>query len=189
MDTTQRAERIIWVSLLLVFLLVFLQTAWVGDDVFITLRTVDNFIHGFGLRWNVVERVQTYTHPLWMFAMLPIFAFGRNAYLTAVILSLVFSMATLLVIAGHVRSKDAFPGLIVLLVSKAFIDFSVSGLENPATHLFLALFCFCFWKQETQEADVRRSVITLSLFASILALNRLDALLFLVPAFLFVLYR
>jgi hypothetical protein len=26
-------------------------------------------------------------------------------------------------------------------------------LENPATHLFLALFCFYFWKQKTAVLD------------------------------------
>ena len=41
-----------------------LCAAWVADDAFITLRTVDNLLAGYGPRWNVVERVQTYTHPL-----------------------------------------------------------------------------------------------------------------------------
>jgi hypothetical protein len=47
----------------------FIWTAWIVEDAFITLRTVDNFIHGYGLRWNIAERVQTYTHPLSMFAL------------------------------------------------------------------------------------------------------------------------
>ena len=40
--------------------------AWISDDAFITLRTIDNMLEGYGPRWNVIERVQTYTHPLWM---------------------------------------------------------------------------------------------------------------------------
>jgi arabinofuranosyltransferase len=39
--------------------------AWVGDDAVITARVVDNFLHGYGLRWNVSDRVQAFTHPLW----------------------------------------------------------------------------------------------------------------------------
>jgi hypothetical protein len=27
-----------------------LGTAWIGDDAFITLRVIDNFVNGFGLR-------------------------------------------------------------------------------------------------------------------------------------------
>src|ERR1044072_5834284 len=52
-----------------VFFVILFRTAWVSDDAFITFRTVDNLLNGYGLRWNVVERVQSYTHPLWMFAI------------------------------------------------------------------------------------------------------------------------
>jgi hypothetical protein len=44
-------------------------SAWLCDDAYITLRTVANFCHGLGLTWNPDERVQTYTHPLWMLAL------------------------------------------------------------------------------------------------------------------------
>jgi len=53
------------VTALLIFSVV--RSAWLCDDAFITFRTADNFIHGYGLTWNVAERVQTYTHPLWLF--------------------------------------------------------------------------------------------------------------------------
>ena len=45
---------------------VLIRTAWICDDAYITFRTIDNFLHGFGLRWNVAERVQSFTHPLWL---------------------------------------------------------------------------------------------------------------------------
>ena len=53
----------------LVFGVLLIRTAWLDDDAYITFRTVDNVLHGYGLRWNVVDRVQAYTHPLWMMAM------------------------------------------------------------------------------------------------------------------------
>ena len=52
--------------LCLIFLAVLLRTAWLSDDALITFRTVLNFTHGYGLTFNVAERVQAYTHPLWM---------------------------------------------------------------------------------------------------------------------------
>ncbi len=33
-----------------------------GDDAYITYKTVYNFINEYGLRWNIAERVQSYTH-------------------------------------------------------------------------------------------------------------------------------
>lgn len=53
--------------LLIPFTLVFLNTAWVAEDAFITFRAVDNLLKGFGPVWNIGERVQVYTHPLWYF--------------------------------------------------------------------------------------------------------------------------
>jgi hypothetical protein len=44
--------------------------AWVSDDAYLTFRTIENFLNGYGLRWNALERVQTYTHPLWMLLMI-----------------------------------------------------------------------------------------------------------------------
>ena len=37
------------------YILVLLQNAWLCDDAFITFRTIDNFVHGYGLTWNVAE--------------------------------------------------------------------------------------------------------------------------------------
>ncbi|MEO7621934.1 MAG: hypothetical protein ABIS30_02615 [Gallionella sp.] len=49
---------------------ILLGAAWIGDDAFISLRVIDNFVNGFGLRYNVIERVQVYTHSLWLLIVL-----------------------------------------------------------------------------------------------------------------------
>jgi arabinofuranosyltransferase len=38
-----------------VYAVILLRSAYVNEDAYITMRTVDNFINGYGLRWNVVE--------------------------------------------------------------------------------------------------------------------------------------
>src|SRR5437879_502662 len=48
------------------FVWVLLRNTWICEDAFITYRVSDNWIHGFGLRWNPLDRVQVYTHPLWL---------------------------------------------------------------------------------------------------------------------------
>jgi arabinofuranosyltransferase len=62
-------------------LVVLIRTAWMSDDAYITMRTVDNFVNGFGLRWNVVERVQAFTHPAWLMLITPFYAVTREAFL------------------------------------------------------------------------------------------------------------
>jgi len=44
-------------ALLLFFGYLFYITVWLCDDSYITLRTVWNWTNGYGLRWNVGERV------------------------------------------------------------------------------------------------------------------------------------
>ena len=71
-DSPQPENPVPQLALVLVRLfvvLMFVVHAWVGDDAFITLRTVDHFVEGRGLVWNLGERVQVFTHPLWMFVL------------------------------------------------------------------------------------------------------------------------
>jgi arabinofuranosyltransferase len=178
--------------LMLVFVALFITHAWVVDDAYITLRTVHNFVNGLGLRWNVVERVQAYTHPLWMFALSAAYAVTREAFLTTLAVSFTVSLAAVLA-AGRLAGRTGEPWrkallLGVLLASKAFLDFCSSGLENPLTHLLLALFFgrFLFPARPWVEAPPRQ-VGWLFFVAALAFLNRQDTLLFLMPACLFVL--
>ena len=83
-----------WVLALLiaVYATVFVSTAWVGDDAYITFRTVDNFLGGHGLTWNTDERVQAYTHPLWMLVIAAVCATGVDPYFASLLLSAVCSV-------------------------------------------------------------------------------------------------
>ena len=168
------------VVLLGLFVVVLLRTAWICDDAYITLRVVDNAVHGFGLRWNVAERVQAYTHPLWMLLLLPLYAITRETFFTTLTLSLACSLATVAVLAFRVARSVRHAALAVLLLtlSRAFMDYSTSGLENPLTHLLLALFaCQLLLRPEDDGSFLR-----LALLAGLATLNRMDALLLLAPA-------
>jgi arabinofuranosyltransferase len=122
--------------LLVVLVALLIRTAWLCDDAYITLRTVDNFVHGHGLTWNVNERVQAYTHPLWMFVLAFFYFFTREAFFTLHIVSIGVSCLALLGAAKTARSPwTLLLGGSLLLLSKAFVDYSTSGLENPLTHL------------------------------------------------------
>jgi arabinofuranosyltransferase len=174
---------------LLIFALILVRTAWVGDDVYITLRTVDNFVNGYGLTWNVAERVQSFTHPLWMFLLTLIYLPTRDAYLTALFASFLASLATFWLVAR--RQTFAALGVLTLLLSKAFMDYSASGLENPLTHFLLVLFFIAFVERSAKSPDfaplqsletLESGAFRLSFLASLIALNRQDAILFVLPA-------
>ena len=69
----------------------FVWHAWIGDDAYITFRTVENFVHGRGLTWNIAERVQAFTHPLWVLCLSVTCRFSDEYYLTPILLSLAFA--------------------------------------------------------------------------------------------------
>ncbi len=197
---------LVLVGVLALFALLVLRTAWICDDAFITFRTVDNFLHGHGLTWNPPARVQTYTHPLWLFLLIPVHALTGSALATAVVLgALVSLLAALVLVRGFDGQKPNLtapkmrkspgeswirasasttlvPALLVLIFSKVFIDYSTSGLENPLTHLLLALFCVAFWRGALDLRWTMRRFATLAFLAGLLALNRLDTLLLVLPA-------
>ena len=63
----------------LLFLAVFLY-GWVTDDAFITFRVVRNFLAGDGPVYNLGERVQAYTHPLWFWLLSVGIGLGAESY-------------------------------------------------------------------------------------------------------------
>lgn len=167
-----------------VYVVILLRSAYVNEDAYITMRTVDNFVHGYGLRWNVAERVQTFTHPLWLMLITSTYFFTREAFYTLIFLSFAISLATFYFSAANFRRQTlgTIVALSILIFSKAFIDFSSSGLENPLTHLLLALFLLLFLEGADENSSQDRSVFLLSLTAGLATLNRMDTLLFYVPA-------
>jgi len=70
-----------------------LKLAWVCDDAFITFRTIDNFVNGYGLRWNIAERVQTFTHPLWLMVLTPVYAVFGHVFYAVIGVSLVLGLS------------------------------------------------------------------------------------------------
>jgi arabinofuranosyltransferase len=133
-------SRTLAVLFTIVFLVVLIRTAWVSDDALITLRTVLNVTHGYGLTFNVAERVQTFTHPLWMFLLTCVYVVVGNVYTSAFVLSIGVSLAAVwLAVTRAITAWQAVTVGVLLLFSRAFVDYSTSGLENPLLALLLAL--------------------------------------------------
>jgi arabinofuranosyltransferase len=174
-----RLDTALLATLVVALVLLALKCAWACDDAYITFRVVDNLVEGHGPRWNTAERVQAYTNPLWMLLVSVPYALTREPYFTSIALSLALTAATGLLLALR-AARDvagAALALCVLAGSKAFVDFSTSGLENPLLHFaLLGALSAAF----SEEPDRRRS-LRLALWSSAVALTRLDALALLAP--------
>ncbi len=174
-------------SLFAVFVIVLLRSAWVCDDAYITLRTVDNFYNGYGLTWNIGERVQTFTHPLWMLLISLIYFVEDNPYFSLIGLSVLLSTFTLYLLINKISitASNSIIGILLLLSSKSFIDYSTSGLENPLTHLIYAIYIIVF----LNYANSKYSTLILALLAAFGMLNRMDSLLLFLPGLIYVVFQ
>lgn len=188
---TVRGDVPLWIQaavpvLCILFVVLLVKIAWVGDDAFITFRTIDNFLHGYGLRWNITERVQSYTHPLWMFLLAFFVFFTEDIYYTAIFLSMALSLVSLFLLMRHsgLYSLQGITALAVCMSSKAFMDYTSSGLENPLSYLLAGLFLWIWYRPSHPNR-----LFWLVLIGSLSAVNRHDTVILFVPCMLYEFFR
>ena len=122
----RRALPILWLSL---FTLALVRTAWLGDDAHFTFRTIDNFVHGYGLRWNIAERVQAYTHPLWLMLLTPFYWITGEPFFTSIAVLLCSRSSPSGCSLARAPVWTVAAGLTVLLL-RAFIDTHLGPLRT-----------------------------------------------------------
>jgi len=117
---------------------------WIGDDAYIDLRIVRNLLDGYGPVYNVGERVEAYTNPLWV-ALLAVWSalLGRPET-GAWLMGLIFSAVGVLTAqaAGALLALRSDPssgnradivlplGSIAVAAVPVVWDFTTSGLES-----------------------------------------------------------
>lgn len=163
---------------LLILGIVILRAAWMADDAYITLRVVDNFWNGYGLRWNVVERVQVFTHPLWMMLLAAAYGLTREAYFTTLVLSAGCLALTLHLLNKRLSRARGILFVLMLAMSRAFVDYSTSGLENPLSHLLLVSYCLVCLLDERSASRLN----TMAWLAAACLLTRLDLGILVLPS-------
>jgi arabinofuranosyltransferase len=191
---TQRDLKFTAIILTLLFLFVVVRNAWVSDDAYITFRTVENFRAGNGLGYNPNVRVQSFTHPLWMLVLSAVYfiqvnllgiSFSAGLVFLALFLSMGFSGLAFWLLMRMGINRTPVSILIFascVIFSRAFLDYSTSGLENPLTHFLLALFLWKFFENSP-------SFLWLTFLSALIAINRLDALLLVAPVLVLVFWQ
>ncbi len=178
-------------ALLSLTLATLIRTAWISDDAEITLRCVMNLLNGYGPTFNIDERVQPYTHPLW-FLLLSITTFvSRNIFVSAFGLCIVCSMIVLWLLISKLAT-GFWPGILAgvgLLLSKAYLDFSTACLENPLSHLLLVSGLLLGFKALENEENGQRYAGWSVLILLSIYLSRPDLTLLVLPFCSVVLWR
>ena len=138
---------------------------WVQEDAFINFRVIGNLVAGHGPVFNVGERVEVYSDPLWMFLLAithEIVPFLSLEWLS-VLLGLGFTGLGI-VLAGRAmqrlgsRDTDGLVvpvGLLVFSVVSGVWEFATSGLEMGMVFGWIGL---SFWLLVRTEASRRSAV-------------------------------
>ncbi len=165
-----------------------LQNAWVVDDAYISFRAAENLVTGHGLTWNVTERVQVFTNPLWTLLAAMARAVTGEFFFTSIGLSLLGTLGALgVVVWTSTRGLVEQPWkpwllLATLAGSKAVLDYAGSGLESPLSYLLAAAFFGPLLARERTDDLQPGTLAGFLLLASLAFVNRQDTLLLYLPA-------
>jgi arabinofuranosyltransferase len=170
----------------LLFILLVVKIAWVGDDAYISFRALEQLYAGNGPNWSGLERVQVYTSPLWFWMLALVRGISDNAYLNAIVLSILLDIALVIYCLSR-RANFLFAALLLipLMLSNSFMDFTTSGLENPLIYLLLAIFIFNCHDVFTDKD--KTALMPLLLAAAGLLVTRHDLLMVVIFPLLFLL--
>lgn len=177
------------VALLIAFLVlsgVVIGKAFILEDAFINFINIRNFQDGYYYSAIADVRSQSSTSNLWTLLLLAGSFFSKDLPNLAVLLSFVCTAIAVILLINYFVSHGnkwysvALP--LVLAASTSFTDYSTSGLENPLSHMLLALFLVTFLHQQYKELDF----FLLSFISSCLVMNRYDHCLIIAPAMLMI---
>lgn len=189
---SQKQYYLLSTAILIIFTCILFLNAWVVDDAYITFRTVDNFTSGLGLTWNPQERVQVFTHPLWMFLVSFFYLISSELFFTCIILSAVLTLSSVLIAwKTTISCNEHWKGpllILSLVATKAFIDYSSSGLENPLSYLIASTFLYIYLNSKDKAFTDRKILSTLFFLAALAFVNRSDTILLYIPALLHIMY-
>jgi arabinofuranosyltransferase len=158
---------------------------FISDDALISLRYSDRFLHGRGLNWNDNERpVEGYSNLLWILLVSFIGAFRIDLILAARIAGhfcILVLMISICLEFMRRRSKN-YPGLAITLSFVAFSGtvavWAMGGLEQPMACALLGLSLWAVFRyMEEGKKDLQSTVLS-GIFMGLLALSRLDGILF-----------
>ncbi len=153
---------------------VWLYRGFLIDDVFISLRYVQQWIHGNGLVYNIGERVEGYSNFLWVVLLAPLGLLGLDLLLAAKLLAVVCGLLTLLVTWRLAQPWPlAWVPPLLLAASAPFAAWSVGGLETPLVALLLTASVYAVLEEERHDRGWYSGLLL-----ALLALTRPDALLF-----------
>ena len=135
---------------------------WVDEDAFIDFRVIHNLLAGYGPVFNVGERVEVDSDPLWMgvLAFLHVLTPWASIEWTSVVLGLVCTAGGFVAggsavarLGSRHHEGTVLPlGLLVVSVVAGVWEFATSGLEMSMVFLWLGVSFLLLVRVETRRS-------------------------------------
>jgi hypothetical protein len=159
---------------------------WVSDDSFITFRYVKNFIDGNGIVYNVGERVEGYTHFLWLLILSAASFIGFDP-VTASMWIGIACFAALLIIYLRISQKEQPSKIgyylpltaILLALHYDMLVWATGGLETSLYTLLISTAFFTWFYADLSE---EKTVVSVGCILLLTSLTRPDGALFTIVA-------
>ncbi|MCK5033357.1 MAG: hypothetical protein KAS18_06975 [Calditrichia bacterium] len=168
----------------LIRLLVFFISSNTYEDAFITFRYAENLANGFGLVYNIGEKVYGTTTPLFAIVLASFKLIGISCITSSLAINLIAEGITSLIVYKFLKdySNSLIAVFISLLIvfSPSNISWSIQGMETAFFSSVIALSFFCFYKKKYLLA---------LLFGFLCAIIRIDGLSVIFVIFIFSLIK
>lgn len=162
------------------------------DDAYISYRYAKNFADGYGLVFNVGERVEGYTNFLWVVVLAAFIKFGADPVMVSKVLGVALSLGTLLLtykfgkVMFEPRLFLSLVAVVLLAFSSSYAEWSVAGLETPLFTFLMVAGAYRYSQEQAQD----RIPLTSSFLFALASLTRPEGvLLFGVTCFDRLVYR
>ena len=145
---------------------------WVDEDAFLNFRIVDQIRAGHGPVFNVGQRVEVATSPLWLLLLVvlrSVFVFVHIEYL-AIVAGLIFTVTGLLLAswgAAKLWARPARPlfvpfGMLVICATPVWWDWSTSGLEVGLSVAWIGAVMAVLATVTARDSTTRRRPVTVA---------------------------
>ena len=172
-------KNLIFFLLIALILFQIYKISWIDDDAMISFKSALNLVKGYGLTYNISERVQSFSNPLWTLIISIAYFFTNEFFYTAMVLNLFLTFVLIILVIKFSNNDNLIIlGLFAFLFSKAFVEFSSSGLENSLGHLLTAMAIISYTKIKVNDS---LSFLKFTFLVSLIFVHRIDGVLILIP--------
>ena len=161
--------------------------AWNCDDAYHAYVMAKNLVSGNGFVYNIGERVNASTCPLFTLLVAGVYAIFRDMYFSGILTCLVCSgVAVWFVFFKFCKSYlSVLCTLLCLGGASGFITYATSGLENCLLFLMMALFYFLMMRKKEYG---KRDLFFIAFVIGVLMGARMDNVLLVAPAAVYIFF-